>query len=61
MAFIQVPGLFPDSVKALITRSSFNSFIENSLKKKLVLQENTREKNNKKLYPPKRGQRRKRF
>lgn len=55
------PELFPDSVKALITRSAFNSFIENTLKKKLVSQENPRERNNKNFNSNSRRKRPNRF
>lgn len=51
------PKLFPDSVKASISRASFNSFIEKSLKLNL---KDERENNNKKFpskFPPRRRKR----
>ncbi|AXH16121.1 RNA helicase [Malaciobacter mytili] len=54
----KLPELFPDSVKASITRASFNNFIEKSLKSNLL----DEEKNNKKKFDNSfRDRRRKRF
>ena len=50
----KLPEQFPDSIKATIARSSFNQFIENSLKKDIKLEEDDGKRN----FPPREFKRR---